>query len=78
MSTLRRRLRTDHALDIRLSQPDAIEQMLRACESSGQDDLVGLGERLSELTGVRLPKILNEEELIRRYTQAHYAGPLRG
>ncbi|BAN50407.1 hypothetical protein [Metapseudomonas resinovorans] len=77
MQTLRRQLRDEQAVDIRLSQPDAILSMLNACAESRQGATRELGERLSELTGVRLKApVLSEEELIRKYTQ--YAGPLRG
>ncbi|MDH4584697.1 hypothetical protein E8F20_22815 [Pseudomonas sp. BN415] len=77
MQTLRRQLREEQAVDIRLSQPDAILSMLNACADSQRATTRELGEHLSSLTGVRLkPAILSEEELIRKYTQ--YAGPLRG
>ncbi|BCD86921.1 hypothetical protein PSm6_33280 [Pseudomonas solani] len=76
MQTLRRQIRDEQALDIRLSQPDAIQSMLKACADSRQANIISLGERLSELTGIRVQKVLSEEELIRKYTQ--YAGPLRG
>lgn len=76
MQSLRRQIREEQALDIRLSQPDAIQQMLKACAESRRETVISLGERLSELTGVRVPKVLTEEELVRKYTQ--YAGPLRG
>jgi hypothetical protein len=77
MQTLRRRLRQEQDVDIRLSQPDAIMQMLVACAASDNDDTREMGSKLSELTDIRLaaPK-LTEAELIAKYTQ--YAGPLRG
>ncbi|WP_044873632.1 hypothetical protein [Pseudomonas sp. LFM046] len=76
MQTLRRQLREELAVDIRLSQPDAILSMLSACAESRRDATRELGEHLSALTGVHLKPVLNEEELVRKYTQ--YAGPLRG
>jgi hypothetical protein len=77
MQTLRRQLRDEQAVDIRLSQPDAILSMLSACAGSQCEATRELGEQLSSLTGVRLkPPVLSEEELLRKYTQ--YAGPLRG
>ncbi|MCY1274578.1 hypothetical protein D9M68_353090 [compost metagenome] len=77
MQTLRRQLREEQAVDIRLSQPDAIPSMLNACAASQCEATRELGEHLSSLTGVRLkPPPLSEEELVRKYTQ--YAGPLRG
>ena len=38
MQTLRRRLRQEQDVDIRLSQPDAVMQMLIACAASDVDD----------------------------------------
>ncbi|MFC5699184.1 hypothetical protein ACFPU0_27080 [Pseudomonas sp. GCM10022186] len=77
MQTLRRQLREEQAVDIRLSQPDAILCMLGACAESRRDATRELGEHLSRLTGVHLkPPALSEAELVRKYTQ--YAGPLRG
>ena len=77
MQTLRRQLRDEQAVDIRLSQPDAILSMLSACAGSQREATRELGEHLSSLTGVHLkPPVLSEEELVRKYTQ--YAGPLRG
>ncbi|AOE87253.1 hypothetical protein [Pseudomonas sp. TCU-HL1] len=77
MQALRRQLREEQAVDIRLSQPDAVLSMLNACAESQHDATRELGEHLSSLTGVRQkPPVLSEEELIRKYTQ--YAGPLRG
>ncbi|MES2821320.1 MAG: hypothetical protein V4812_20290 [Pseudomonadota bacterium] len=48
MQTLRRRLRAELGVDIRLSQPDAIEAMLIACLSSHDADTRGLGQRLAQ------------------------------
>jgi hypothetical protein len=76
MRTLRRQLRDELAIDIRLSQDDAITAMLAACQQSSQEDTRRLGEQLSELSGVRLKRVLSEEELIAQYTR--YTGPLRG
>ncbi|RJG14280.1 hypothetical protein D3879_14075 [Pseudomonas cavernicola] len=80
MQLLRRRLRQEQALDIRLSQPGAVMSMLAACADSTIDETRELGERLSQLSGLRLapppPPVLSEAELIEKYTQ--YAGPLRG
>lgn len=76
MSTLRRRLRAELAIDIRLSQEDAIPAMLAACEQSSQAETRRLGEQLSQLTGVRLKRVRSEEELLAQYTR--YSGPLRG
>ena len=47
MKTLRRRLRAEQALDIRLSQADAVGAMLSACLASNDEDTRRLGERLA-------------------------------
>lgn len=80
MQTLRRRLRQEQDVDIRLSQPDAIMCMLVACAASDSQDTREMGSKLSELTNIRMapptaPQ-LSEAELIAKYTR--YAGPLRG
>ncbi|MBM7061668.1 hypothetical protein JQX08_13225 [Pseudomonas sp. UL073] len=77
MQVLRRRLRDEQGVDIRLSQPGAIMSMLGACAESLVDETRALGERLSQLSGLQLaPRVLSEAELIEKYTR--YAGPLRG
>jgi hypothetical protein len=85
MQTVRRRLRDESAVNIRLSQPDAIPAMLLACSESESEETRALGRQLSELSGVRPKPVeepviparpLTEEELIAKYTR--YAGPLRG
>ena len=77
MQALRRQLREEQAVDIRLSQLDAIQAMLNACAGSQLDTTRALGEHLSALTGIRVKAALpSEQELILKYTQ--YAGPLRG
>lgn len=58
MQTLRRRLRGEKGLDIRLSQPDVIEAMLLACLRSSEKETRDLGIRLAELSdfhGASLP-----------------------
>lgn len=79
MQKVRRRLRDEQAVDIRISQEDAVSRMLDACAASQVDETRALGERLSELSGIR-PSVpmLTEAQLIEKYTQARYAGPLRG
>ncbi|UVE18651.1 hypothetical protein NVV93_04450 [Pseudomonas sp. LS44] len=83
MQVLRRRLREEQAVDIRLSQPGAVPSMLAACADSTNEETRLLGERLSELCGIRLVQpapppapMLSEAELIEKYTR--YMGPLRG
>ncbi|TBU96457.1 hypothetical protein [Phytopseudomonas dryadis] len=50
MKNLRRRLRDELALDIRLSQPDAVNAMLSACLTSADDETRELGQRLARLS----------------------------
>lgn len=50
MQALRRRLRTELAVDIRLSQPDAITAMLSACLTSSDEQTRELGQRLAQLS----------------------------
>lgn len=47
MRTLRRRLREEQHLDIRLSQPDAISAMLAACLCSADELTRELGKQLA-------------------------------
>ena len=50
MQALRRRLREEQAVDIRLSQPDAINAMLSACLASSDEQTRELGQRLAQLS----------------------------
>lgn len=52
MQALRRRLREEFSVDIRLSQPDAVEAMLLACMRSSDKDTRQLGIQLAELSDV--------------------------
>lgn len=56
MQTLRRRLRSEMGVDIRLSQPDAIAAMLAACLRTQDDTTRQLGQRLAELGGLQPTK----------------------
>ena len=79
MQKVRRRLREEQAVDIRISQEGAVDRMLEACAVSSVDETRALGERLSDLSGIRpAAPMLSEAQLIEKYTQARYAGPLRG
>ena len=79
MQRVRRRLREEAGVDIRLSQPDALNRMVDACAASTLDETRALGLRLSELSGIRAAApMLSEAQLIEKYVQARYAGPLRG
>jgi hypothetical protein len=55
MQTIRRRLRAETGLDIRISQPDAVSQMLVACAASVSNESRRLGQRLGEMTGMAPP-----------------------
>jgi hypothetical protein len=79
MQRVRRRLREEAGVDIRLSQPDAVNRMVDACAASTLDETRAMGQRLSELSGIRpVAPMLSEAQLIEKYVQARYAGPLRG
>ena len=79
MQKVRRRLRDEQDVDIRISQEGAVSRMLDACAASLINETRALGERLSELSGIRpAAPMLSEAQLIEKYTQARYAGPLRG
>lgn len=57
MQQLRRRLREEMQLDIRLSQPDAIQTMLTACLCSGDESTRDLGKQLACLSDVLAPDV---------------------
>lgn len=48
MKTLRRRLRDELAMDIRMSQPGAIDSMLSACLASSSEETRQLGQLLAQ------------------------------
>lgn len=54
MQTLRRRLRDELALEIRLSQPDAVVALLGGCLQSSDEQTRRLGQHLATL--VELPQ----------------------
>jgi len=80
MRELRRRLREEQALDIQYQQSDAIERMLGACAASLCEDTRQMGERLSELSGVKLPRVVQEPSFLpmQGAGEQQYSGPLRG
>ena len=79
LQRLRRRLRDEQGVEIRLSQPDAVPRMLEACLVSTVEETRALGQRIGELSGVRpTAPVLSEAELIEKYMRTRYAGPLRG
>ncbi|MHB0765115.1 hypothetical protein ACYCFC_12170 [Stutzerimonas sp. NM35] len=55
MRMLRRRLREEQHLDIRLSQPDAISAMLAACLCSSDELTRDLGKQLATYRDQPLP-----------------------
>ncbi|MFV3414054.1 hypothetical protein ACQCLI_21305 [Pseudomonas nitroreducens] len=80
MRELRRRLREEQALEIHYQQSDAIERMLRACTDSACEETRQLGERLGELSGVKLPRMVQEPSFLpmQGAGEQQYSGPLRG
>ncbi|SDI67475.1 hypothetical protein SAMN05216272_11556 [Pseudomonas panipatensis] len=79
MRELRRRLREEQALDIHFQQPDAIAKMLRACAASFDEQTRSMGLRLSQLSGVNPPRVVQEPSFMPDPSgQRHYSGPLRG
>lgn len=50
MKSLRRRLRDELAVDIRLSQQDAVSAMLSACLASNDPQTRAMGVRLAQLS----------------------------
>lgn len=56
MQSLRRRLRDEMSMDVRLSQPDAVEIMLLACLRSNDQETRQLGVRLAELSDFHAPE----------------------
>lgn len=50
MKTLRRRLREEQAIDIRLSQVDAINALLDGSLKSTDEEIRSLGQRLAQLS----------------------------
>ncbi len=50
MQALRRKLREELAVDIRLSQADAVSAMLSACLGSSNEETRQLGQRLAQLS----------------------------
>lgn len=56
MQSLRRRLRAELAIDIRLSQPDAVPAMLNACMASHNAETRQLGEHLAIISETPLNK----------------------
>ncbi|AHL74623.1 hypothetical protein CH92_05745 [Stutzerimonas stutzeri] len=57
MQHLRRRLREEQQLDIRLSQPDAIQAMLIACLCSGDETTRDLGKQLATYSDMPPPVV---------------------
>lgn len=50
MKTLRRRIREEQAVDIRLSQPDAVNALLSACLASTDEETRRLGQCLAQFS----------------------------
>lgn len=56
MKNLRRRVRDELAVDIRLSQPDVVSAMLIACLRCNDPHTRALGLRLAQLSDTQLPE----------------------
>lgn len=68
MQALRRRLRDELCVDIRLSQPDAVETMLMACLRSSDQETRNLGIRLAEMSDFQTPaKVAEPSTPVRQY-----------
>lgn len=59
MQHLRRRLRDEQHLEIRLSQPDAIQAMLTACLCSGDEVTRELGKQLATYSDLAPSLVMN-------------------
>jgi hypothetical protein len=59
MQHLRRRLREEQQLDIRLSQPDAVQALLAACLCSGNETTRNLGKQLATYSDMPPPVVTN-------------------
>ncbi|MCQ4257515.1 hypothetical protein [Stutzerimonas stutzeri] len=57
MQHLRSRLRDEQQLEIRLSQPDAIQAMLTACLCSGDETTRDLGKQLATYSDMPPPVV---------------------
>ncbi|MBU1330919.1 MAG: hypothetical protein KJ884_09270 [Gammaproteobacteria bacterium] len=85
MKTLRRQLRDEQALDIRLSQPDAITSMLSACLSSSNEETRQLGMRLAQLSetpfsfepSAPTPRMQAGHPLLVESAPVHHTGSVR-
>lgn len=62
MQHLRRRLREEQQLDIRLSQPDAVQAMLAACLCSSDETTRDLGKQLAVYSDM-LPAVVTKPSL---------------
>jgi hypothetical protein len=78
MQHIRRQLRQELALDIHISESDAVPRMVECCAQSANAETRDMGEHLSELSGIRrAPPALTEAQLVARYME-RYTGTLRG
>ncbi len=57
MKNLRRRLRDELAVDIRMSQPGAIDSMLSACQTSSSEETRQLGQLLAQYSDRPAPTV---------------------
>jgi len=88
LTALRRQLRQEQGLTIRLDEPDALPRMLVASLNSAVAETRELGERLAAFGGIPLPPELSRPTLAtqesgfvsREFLASanRYVGPLRG
>jgi hypothetical protein len=71
MQALRRRIRDELSVDIRLSQPDAVEAMLMACLRSSDQETRNLGIRLAEMSDFQSPAKASEPSVPAQQYRGH-------
>lgn len=71
MQALRRRLRDELSVDIRLSQPDAVEAMLMACLRASDQETRNLGIRLAEMSDFQSPAKASEPSAPAKQYRGH-------
>jgi hypothetical protein len=77
MQALRRRLREEQAVDIRLSQTDAVSAMLSACLCSSNEETRELGQRLASLSDMPYQRAPNVAPLVEAAHVAARGGSVR-
>ncbi|WP_217476636.1 hypothetical protein [Stutzerimonas stutzeri] len=78
MQHLRRRLRDEQQLDIRLSQPDAVQAMLAACLCSNDETTRDLGKQLATFSDLPIPTVTKSPPAETHGRHAHSVRIYRG